>query len=97
MHQIRVHLAHSGHPVVGDKLYSADGSEYLEWMAGGWTPGLQQRLLLPRHALHAVRLGVPWGGRWLAWEAELARDLADFAAGKQAGETPGVVIWSRHD
>jgi 23S rRNA pseudouridine1911/1915/1917 synthase len=97
MHQIRVHLAHSGHPVVGDKLYSADGSEYLEWMAGGWTPGLQQRLLLPRHALHAVRLGVPWGGRWLEWQAELARDLADFAAGKQAGETPGVVIWSRHD
>lgn len=97
MHQIRVHLAHCGHPVVGDKLYAADGAEYLEWMAGGWSPGLQQRLLLPRHALHAARLGVPWGGRWQQWEAELARDLADFAAGRATTDTPGIVIWNRHD
>ena len=26
MHQIRVHLAHCGHPILGDKLYSGDGS-----------------------------------------------------------------------
>jgi 23S rRNA pseudouridine1911/1915/1917 synthase len=97
MHQIRVHLAHCGHPILGDKLYSGDGSEYLMWYAGGWTPGLQERLLLPRHALHAARLTVPWEGTQIEWQAELAPDLADFAAGKEAREIPGVVIWNRHD
>lgn len=97
MHQIRVHLAHSGHPVLGDKLYSGDGAEYLEWMATGWTPGLQEKLRLPRHALHAASLGVPWAGGRIEWEAELAADLADFVEGREIAGTPGVVIWSRHD
>ena len=97
MHQIRVHLAHGGHPVLGDKLYSGDGADYLAWMAHGWTPDLQQRLLLPRHALHATRLTIPWLGQHLSWTADLAPDLADFAAGRETRDTPGVVIWSRHD
>ena len=97
MHQIRVHLAHGGHPVLGDKLYSGDGSEYLAWMAHGWTPDLKSRLLLPRHALHATRLSVPWHGRRLAWHAPLAADLTGFVAGMEIADTPGVVIWSRHD
>ena len=96
-HQIRVHLAHCGFPVVGDKLYAGDGSEYLAWMARGWTDNLQQKLRLPRHALHAARLGLPWFGNRLDWEAPFAGDLADFVAGKPFGEIPGVVIWSRHD
>ncbi len=97
MHQLRVHLAHSGHPIVGDKLYSGDGSEYICWMKDGWTPDLQQRLLLPRHALHAAMLALRWRGTRRQWHAGLASDLADFAAGKEVAETPGVVIWSRHD
>jgi 23S rRNA pseudouridine1911/1915/1917 synthase len=97
MHQIRVHLAHGGYPIVGDKLYSGDGSEYTEWMAAGWTQNLQKRLILPRHALHAARLAVPWAGCQVAWEAPLAHDLAGFAAGRDVGEIPDVVIWSRHD
>ena len=97
MHQIRVHLAHGGYPILGDKLYAGEGAEYLAWMADGWTAELKARLLLPRHALHAARLSVPWGGRWIEWEAQLAPDLAGFAAGKETVETPGVVIWSRHD
>ena len=97
MHQIRLHLAASGYPILGDKLYAGDGAEYLAWMAQGWTPELKTRLLLPRHALHAARLGLPWAGRWHQWEADLAGDLADFAAGRETCEIPGVVIWSRHD
>jgi 23S rRNA pseudouridine1911/1915/1917 synthase len=97
MHQLRVHLAHGGHPILGDKLYSGDGAEYIAWMQSGWTPELKERLLLPRHALHAARLALPWRDRRMDWQAELASDLADFAAGKEVAETPGVVIWSRHD
>ncbi len=97
MHQLRVHLAHSGFPIVGDKLYTSDGADYIEWMANGWTPDLKSRLLLPRHALHADKLALPWRGQLIEWQADLATDLADFNAGKEVGETPGVVIWSRHD
>jgi len=97
MHQLRVHLAHGGHPIVGDKLYSGDGSEYIEWMKDGWTPKLQQRLLLPRHALHAAKLSLPWHGQTMMWEAALPPDMAEFAAGREIREAPGVVIWSRHD
>lgn len=97
MHQIRVHLAHSGHPILGDKLYSGDGSSYVEWMANGLTPALKEILVLPRHALHASNLSLPLRGRIIEWEADLAPDLADFVQGKEVRETPGVVIWSRHD
>lgn len=97
MHQIRVHLACGDHPIVGDKLYSGDGSEYIEWMAKGWTPELQEKLFLPRHALHAATLELPWRGQQVRWVAPLSADLADFTEGKTVADTPGVVIWSRHD
>ena len=76
MHQIRVHLAHSGHAVVGDKLYGPDEACYLEFIDTGWTPALAARLLLPRHALHSAILRLPTRG--LAWEAPLPGDLAGF-------------------
>ncbi|MEY4245775.1 MAG: hypothetical protein RLZZ245_3360 [Verrucomicrobiota bacterium] len=97
MHQIRVHLAISGYPIVGDKIYSGDGTEYLEWMSEGWTASLQERLILPRHALHAVRLEVPWRAVCLSWEAELSTELADFIENKISEPRPDLVIWSRHD
>ena len=97
MHQIRVHLAHCGFPIVGDKLYSRSGLEYVDWMATGWTPDLAQRLLLVRHALHAAVLAIPWAGGMLEWRAGLAEDLRDFVAGNAVQPIPGVVIWSRHD
>lgn len=96
MHQIRVHLAHSGHPIVGDKIYSGDGSAYLKWMQTGWTPELQRELLLPRHALHASELRLPWSDGMKCWRAPLSMDLSEFVAGSAVSETPDVVIWSRH-
>jgi len=97
MHQIRVHLAHAGHPLVGDKLYSGDGAEYLDWMAHGWSAELFARLLLPRHALHAARLELPWRGSNCRWSSPLPADLAGFIEGRTPCERPDVVIWSRHD
>lgn len=74
MHQIRVHLAHAGLPVVGDKIYGPDEGCYLEFIQTGWTDALAQRLLLPRHALHSAVLRLPAPG--LAWEAPMAPDVA---------------------
>ena len=95
MHQIRVHLAASGFPIVGDKIYSGDGREYLEWMETGWNGALSEKLLIPRHALHATKLVIDWCGQEISWEADLAEDLADFIAGRECGFAPGVVNWSR--
>jgi 23S rRNA pseudouridine1911/1915/1917 synthase len=97
MHQIRVHLAGSGFPILGDKLYSGDGSEYLDWMAAGWTDALAKRLVLPRHALHATRLEIPWLNRSVHWDADLPRDMTEFIDGKEITPMPDVVIWSRDD
>jgi 23S rRNA pseudouridine1911/1915/1917 synthase len=81
MHQIRVHLSHAGHPIVGDKLYGPDeelyGPDegcYLEFIQTGWTASLAGRLLFPRHALHSTVLRLPNVG--LAWKSPLFPDLA---------------------
>ena len=76
MHQIRIHLAHSGHPVVGDKIYGADETCYLDFIETGWTPALAQRLLLPRHALHSCMLSAEDH----EWRTGLPSDLAAFSA-----------------
>lgn len=76
MHQIRVHLAWLGFPILGDKIYGEDESCYLDFIAGGWTQELAQRLYLPRHALHASRLSLPYRGETLKVEAPLPGDIS---------------------
>lgn len=76
MHQIRVHLAHSGHPIVGDKIYGEDEQCYLEFIETGWTQSLENKLLLPRHALHAYSLALSESG--LQWKSPLADDIRRF-------------------
>ena len=66
-HQIRVHMAHVGHALVGDPLYGARRCGDVRLDA------------FPRQALHAFRLGLthPRSGEAMRWEVPLA---ADFAA-----------------
>ncbi len=62
-HQIRIHLAHLGHPIVGDKLYGSDEDLYLALVENRLTLEQQARLLLPNQALHACDLRFVWRGR----------------------------------
>jgi 23S rRNA pseudouridine1911/1915/1917 synthase len=61
MHQIRVHLALAGTPVLGDKLYGPPPGEelYLRLIETGWTPELEARLLVRHHALHSAAMAWP--------------------------------------
>jgi len=73
-HQIRVHLASLGHPVVGDKIYGPNEQLYLEFIETGWTPKLERELLLPRHALQSSKLAIENEHEWTSQlPAELAR------------------------
>ncbi|MGI8957920.1 MAG: RluA family pseudouridine synthase [Chthoniobacterales bacterium] len=74
-HQIRVHLAHLGHPIVGDKIYGPDEKLYLRFIETGWTKELERELLLPRHALHSARLRI--AGEF-DWQSGLPEDLASW-------------------
>jgi 23S rRNA pseudouridine1911/1915/1917 synthase len=74
-HQIRVHLNHIGHPVIGDPLYG-----------GGRLPRPGNRVhdvrfdsLIQRQALHAYRLGFkhPMSGESMKYEAEPPEDFLD--------------------
>jgi len=72
-HQIRVHLAYVGHPLVGDSRYGARGR-----LPTGAQPATVAALQgLRRQALHAWRLELehPVTGATLAFEAPLPADL----------------------
>lgn len=56
-HQIRAHLDHLGHPIVGDKLYP-DERIFADYQDHGWD-AVAARLPLARHALHAAELRFP--------------------------------------
>lgn len=67
-HQIRVHMAHIGHPLVGDATYGLkrSGNAVLDAFS--------------RQALHAFRLGLrhPSSGNELSWEAPVPSDMVEL-------------------
>lgn len=71
-HQIRVHLASLGHPLVGDALYGGG-------RARPGAEGVRRTRLesFPRQALHASRLRLrhPRDGRWIEFTAPLSADI----------------------
>ncbi|GIW86794.1 MAG: pseudouridine synthase [Isosphaeraceae bacterium] len=75
-HQIRVHLAHIGHPIVADKMYSGRDRLTLGDLAGPDATDAD-RVLISRQALHAHRLSLthPLTGQPLELEAPLPADM----------------------
>jgi 23S rRNA pseudouridine1911/1915/1917 synthase len=69
-HQIRIHLAHFGHPIVGDKLYGGDEDLYLALVEDRLTPEQRHQLILPHHALHAREVRFVWRGQQRVFRAE---------------------------
>lgn len=68
-HQIRIHLAHAGHPIVGDKLYGHDEDCYLALVEDRLTDEQRAKLILPNHALHAGRVSFELGSERFEFEA----------------------------
>ncbi len=66
-HQIRVHMQHIGHPLVGEQVYSASRRSH-------------HRIPFPRQALHAERLGLihPITHQYMQWECPLPPDFASL-------------------
>jgi 23S rRNA pseudouridine1911/1915/1917 synthase len=86
-HQIRVHLAHIGHPVVGDLIYGAGAARGMSGPARRWADDLARRV--PRQFLHAAELQFrhPRTGQLLRFEAALPPDLS--VAAEWADSTTG--------
>lgn len=75
--QIRVHLAHAGYPIVGDKIYALTGEVRDELLRDGLTPRVQSALVLDRHALHCewLRFEHPGTGKAMEVCAEVPDDM----------------------
>lgn len=82
-HQIRIHLAHIGHPIVGDKIYGGDVDLYLALVEGRLTEEQRARLILPNHALHASALRFEWRGKRVEFSCEPEAWFNEFIKTRQ--------------
>jgi 23S rRNA pseudouridine1911/1915/1917 synthase len=79
-HQIRIHLAAIGHPIVGDKLYGGDEDLYLALAQHRLTDEQRTRLILPNQALHAAAIRLTWRGEKREFTAQPEDWFQTFAA-----------------
>jgi 23S rRNA pseudouridine1911/1915/1917 synthase len=81
-HQIRVHMASLGHPIVGDALYGAPRQ-----LPGRNLQGKDKQPTLPRNFLHAAALQLqhPRTGERIALKSDLPEELQSFLAAVESG------------
>lgn len=83
-HQIRVHMEHRGHPIVGDQTYGRSKNFNLN----AFTDNQAQTLkAFPRQALHAYKLAFthPKTGEELSFESAVPTDMGDLLGGIRGG------------
>jgi 23S rRNA pseudouridine1911/1915/1917 synthase len=82
-HQIRVHLEHIGHPILGDKIYGQDPEVFLSIWEKRPLEDLAQRLGHPRHCLHAAEIAFDLEEGERRFSAPLAEDMRVLIEGTQ--------------
>lgn len=80
-HQIRVHLAHLGHPIIADPLYGDGQPVFLSQIKKNFRLGKfapDEKPMVARTALHAFSLTLnhPFSDERMTWEAAVPKDLA---------------------
>lgn len=81
-HQIRVHLEHAGHGILGDKLYGQPDELFLDWLDQGASASVRARAGYPRQCLHAWQLRLPHpDGGTVNLEAPLPADMQALVEG----------------
>jgi 23S rRNA pseudouridine1911/1915/1917 synthase len=78
-HQIRVHMAAMGHPLIGDRLYGSGFATKAKLLP---EPAQSLVAAFPRQALHAYLLGFehPESGEEMRFESDLPADMAELTA-----------------
>ncbi len=87
-HQIRIHLAAVGHPIVGDKLYGGDENLYLAFVQDKLTDAGRRQLILRHHALHCRAIRLIWRGEERLFEAPVEDEVVEFV--ERGGASQGV-------
>lgn len=91
-HQIRIHLAHVGLPLVGDKLYGADPLRYLRLVSDELSQADRDALIVRYHALHALELAFDWRGVSRVWSAPIRTAIdRDWATEADAWQPDGAL------
>ena len=83
--QIRVHAAHAGHPILGDKIYGIPAELAREYEREGESERIVAAAGAPGHLLHCARLRVrhPAHGEWLGLEAPVPERFRRYWRGPE--------------
>jgi RluA family pseudouridine synthase len=77
-HQIRVHAKIHGLPLIGDKLYLGSYELFQRFKDGLATPQDHELMQLPRHALHAIALKIPFKNQEKLFVTKIPTDLSGW-------------------
>ena len=81
-HQIRAHAQWLGKCLVGDKIYGPDAGCFLDFIDNGWSPALEEKLLLPRQALHCFEIDMRAAGMDRLYSAPMPADMRAFCVAR---------------
>lgn len=77
-HQIRVHAATHGYPLLGDKIYNGDPTVFMRFKDHEATDEDHEKMQIPRQALHAAALKILYKDKQTHFIAPLPKDLTTW-------------------